>query len=592
VLFLAYQALYRQYRPKSFSDISGQEHITVTLKNALQFNKFGHAYLFSGPRGTGKTTIAKIVAKALNCINSPTDEPCNECESCLSIMQNTNVDVLEIDAASNNGVEEIREIRDKVKYYPANGKYKIYIIDEVHMLSTSAFNALLKTLEEPPKYVVFILATTEPYKIPLTILSRCQRFDFKAITRTDLKKRLELIAKEEKINITNESLTLIAEFAEGGMRDAISLLDQLSAYNNENITENDVFAVSGGVSTAKMIELAERVENLDSPKAMTVIDELLDTGKEIPRIINDLIIFFRDLLVYQNVGSKEGDKAIFTNKAFITLAEKLSNQKLFFYLNILNEAQNASKFSSQKRAFFELAIIKMTDFQENKIADLDKEFASLSEKYEHLLRKVQSLEEKSINQIPGKIPLKERMATRENEEPTIKKINGKQLTTAEIGEVLNAANKDKKELLLKGWPYLSKITDQELEITAKLLSQGELVAASENKMILVYENKIICNRMMKNQTKRLVKKILNRKSELVKDYYVLPKDKWLILLKDFQDKYRQGNKKPQLLDINLEIYLDDEEEINAITNDLSTKDEILTIAQNVFGAELVKLKEE
>ena len=252
---MAYVALYRAYRPQKFVDVVGQEHIIKTLQNAIELNKVAHAYLFCGPRGTGKTTLAKIMAKAMNCVHGPLKEPCGECEICQGITKGTVSDVIEIDAASNNGADDIRALRDTVKFLPAVGKYKVYIIDEVHMLSNAAFNALLKTLEEPPKHVIFILATTEPYKLPNTILSRCQRFDFQSISIDDILRRLEIVANEENVKISKEALYQIATSAEGGMRDALSLFDQCISFSiNEEINLDDVLAVSGNVSYIKIIE--------------------------------------------------------------------------------------------------------------------------------------------------------------------------------------------------------------------------------------------------------------------------------------------------------------------------------------------------
>src|SRR5690554_4568063 len=252
---MSYVALYRTYRPKFFKDVYGQKVIVQTLQNALLHEKFAHAYIFSGPRGTGKTSVAKIVAKTLNCLKAPVKEPCGKCDICLGIDKGDVPDIIEIDAASNNGVDEIRDLRDKVKYAPSVGKYKVYIIDEVHMLTQAAFNALLKTLEEPPKNVVFILATTEAHKVPATILSRCQRFDFKNIEIKDIEENLKVIVNKENLKISDEALYAIANTAEGGMRDALSLLDQVISFTNDEITEEDVYKVSGGLSRRFINEL-------------------------------------------------------------------------------------------------------------------------------------------------------------------------------------------------------------------------------------------------------------------------------------------------------------------------------------------------
>ena len=298
---MAYVALYRAYRPQMFKDVVGQQHIIKTLQNAIKLNKVANAYLFCGPRGTGKTTLAKIMAKALNCVHGPNIEPCDECEVCKGIQKGTVADVIEIDAASNNGADDIRALRDSVKYLPSVGRFKVYIIDEVHMLSNAAFNALLKTLEEPPKHVIFILATTEPYKLPNTILSRCQRFDFQSISMEDILKRLRIVANEEQIKITEEAMYQIASSAEGGMRDALSLFDQCISYSvNPEISLDDVLAVSGNIFHIEICNLLGACLDGNGALALTLIDGILKQGKEVPRIVNDIIIFLRDMLLYKN----------------------------------------------------------------------------------------------------------------------------------------------------------------------------------------------------------------------------------------------------------------------------------------------------
>ncbi|MER2256774.1 MAG: DNA polymerase III subunit gamma/tau, partial [Priestia megaterium] len=286
---MAYQALYRVYRPQSFNDVVGQQHIIKTLQNALVQEKFSHAYLFSGPRGTGKTTAAKILAKAVNCEKAPIAEPCNECATCRGITDGSISDVIEIDAASNNGVDEIRDIRDKVKYAPSAVRYKVYIIDEVHMLSIGAFNALLKTLEEPPAHVIFILATTEPHKIPLTIISRCQRFDFKRISPEDIVYRMKEVLGSEELEVSEDALYEIAKASEGGMRDALSLLDQSISYSTDKVSLEDVLSITGAVSQSFIVKIVQAIFNKNIVEALDSVESLIKNGKDPARFVEDLI---------------------------------------------------------------------------------------------------------------------------------------------------------------------------------------------------------------------------------------------------------------------------------------------------------------
>lgn len=381
---MSYKALYRTYRPVDFTEVAGQKHITTTLKNALKNNKVAHAYLFSGPRGTGKTTIAKILAKAVNCINSPVDNPCNKCVNCLGIQDGSINDVIEIDAASNNGVDEIREIRDKVRYLPGYVKYKVYIIDEVHMLSTGAFNALLKTLEEPPAHVIFILCTTEPQKIPLTIHSRCQRFDFKAITPAEITAKLHEIIETEHIQIEDEAVDQIALYAEGGLRDALGLLDQAYSYSPNFIKVDDVNQICGALSLKSQMDIVQAILKMNASAAISLMDELMVAGKEAQKICQNLIQFFRDILVYKNVGFNDSTPKLYQNENFSTLAKTISNRRIFFYLDILNKAANDIKWSNNPRLYLELALIKMTDEEPESDAKIWKNFNELESRIQKM----------------------------------------------------------------------------------------------------------------------------------------------------------------------------------------------------------------
>ena len=356
---MAYKALYRSYRPTTFEAVVGQEYIIQTLKNALINNKTSHAYIFSGPRGIGKTTIARILAKAINCENPQNGEPCNKCASCRLINNNETPDIIEIDAASNNGVEEIRSVLERVNFLPSVLKHKVYIIDEVHMLSLSAFNALLKTLEEPPVHVMFVLATTEPHKIPATIISRCQRFDFKPLTPKEVKTNLVYIAGKEKIDIEDAALDTIAEACDGGMRDAIGVLDQVNAYSTKTITIEDVNNVTGSISNQKLIELMQALNEGLSTKAIEITNELISLGKEVSRLTQSLLQLCRDILFYQNTDSSVDGKIIYDDVAFKTLCSEINKKKLFYFIEVLSDVQNKIKYSLSQKIFLEVGLLKM-----------------------------------------------------------------------------------------------------------------------------------------------------------------------------------------------------------------------------------------
>lgn len=399
---MSYKALYRIYRPKDFTEVAGQKHITQTLQNALANDKVAHAYLFSGPRGTGKTSIAKILAKALNCVEAPTENPCNVCENCLGIQDGSISDVIEIDAASNNGVDEIRELRDKVKYLPGYVKYKVYIIDEVHMLSQGAFNALLKTLEEPPAHVVFILCTTELQKVLPTIQSRCQRFDFKAISTVDIISKLNEIVEKEQIEIDQDAIKQIATYAEGGLRDAISLLDQVYSYSLGKIDLEDVNQICGAVSLETQINLAKALLNLDSTQAISLLNDLISQGKEVKKITLNLIEFFRDALMYTNIKKIDETSLLFTNNDFQDLANNISNRKAFYIIDVLNKALNEINWSNNPKIHLELAFLKISDNEDNSnsnvlaaIDEIEKRILEL-EKFKENTEKYDQVEKKEI----------------------------------------------------------------------------------------------------------------------------------------------------------------------------------------------------
>jgi DNA polymerase-3 subunit gamma/tau len=356
---MSYQVLARKWRPQQFDDVVGQQHVTQTLKNAITSNRIAHAYLFVGPRGIGKTSVARIFAKALNCADGATVTPCDKCDTCREIMAGTSLDVLEIDGASNNGVEQVRELRETVKYAPTRGNYKIYIIDEVHMLSVAAFNALLKTLEEPPPHVKFIFATTEPDRIPATILSRCQRFDLRRIASGQIVERLRLIAGEEGIEVDNAALLAVARGAEGALRDAESALDQLVSFKGTRISEDDVLSVFGLVSQSTLEQLAGRILEGDMKSIIGIIAELDHSGKDLQRLVLELIGHFRNLLVYLHVEDDERQDLMESQKEALRTQGKMTDStRLLRIADILSETEDRMRYALSRRALVETALIR------------------------------------------------------------------------------------------------------------------------------------------------------------------------------------------------------------------------------------------
>lgn len=572
---MSYQALYRTYRPRTFKEVAGQEVIVKTLQNALLHDKIAHAYLFSGPRGTGKTSIAKILAKAVNCEKGPTKDACGECSTCKAIQSNTIGDVVEIDAASNNGVDEIRDLREKVKYLPSMAKYKVYIIDEVHMLSQGAFNALLKTLEEPPKHVIFILATTEPNKIPSTILSRCQRFDFRGISTTDIEKKLKTIRDIEHIQITDDAIREIARYAEGGLRDALSLLDQAISFSDDVVTEEDIYAVSGSVSKKNLIQLLDFIYLKKTTEAFSLLNEMIEDGKEVNKIVSDLIATLRDLLIEKNVVFD----AVRPTKYVEELSKQYSNERIYFYLDVLNGTQNDIKWSNQKRAYLELAIVKMIDHHQIDRINYQDQLKMIQDRIKGLefdISKLKTLPKevkRSVSDAPVVSPTQEPIAEAQRK-PLV--------TVSDVERLLQNANIQKKELLLKGWERLPQIKEANLQAAAMLLNEGKLVAASDKELLLVYPDKINCQMMLKPNTKKLVFEILNSKTKLIEDFICIDETAWQILSASFAKQWREGNKKPSLPPMDLGLYEAQEE---------TWQPGSVSLAIDFFGKDKVMIKE-
>lgn len=384
---MSYTALYRKFRPQEFEDVKGQEHIVTTLKNQIKADRIGHAYLFCGTRGTGKTTVAKIFAKAVNCEHPVDGSPCGKCPACQGIAAGTSMNVIEIDAASNNGVDNIRQIREEVSYRPTEGKYKVYIIDEVHMLSAGAFNALLKTLEEPPAYVIFILATTEAHKIPITILSRCQRYDFHRISIDTITDRLAELMRTEQVDVEERALRYVAKAGDGSMRDALSLLDQCIAFHlGEKLTYENVLEVLGAVDTEVFSALLRQVLAKDVTGAIRTVDHLVDQGRELGQMVNDFTWYMRNLLLIQSADDMEEvlDMSADHLAALKEEAQMVEPETLIRYIRIFSELSSQIRYAAQKRILLEIAIIKLCRPQ------MEKDLSALNERMDDMEQKLES----------------------------------------------------------------------------------------------------------------------------------------------------------------------------------------------------------
>lgn len=481
---MAYQALYRVFRPQQFKDVIGQEAITTTLKNALIEQQTSHAYLFCGPRGTGKTSVAKILAKALNCRHLQDGEPDNTCDLCVAINNGSLTDVIEIDAASNNGVDEIRDIRDKAKYAPTEAKVKVYIIDEVHMLSTGAFNALLKTLEEPPAHVVFILATTEPQKIPATIISRTQRFDFRRITADDIVKRMQFILDDKKITYDDQALMVIAKAAEGGMRDALSILDQVLAFGQDHVTVENALDVTGGAAVTQLGEYLQHVAENDTAAALTTIEQLLASGKDAGRLIDDLIGYLRDLLVYQQAPTLINDTAsALQDPHFKLLADKFKPAQLYHMISVLNKTQGQLRLTNRPTLYLEVATVQLgqpvTDPPAAAAASPapSEEVAQLEQTVAKLTKQVATLQQSGVATASAPAKAAPRKALKLNKE--------------QIYSILGAATKKDLEAVKEIWPDLLatlSVPDQ------AMMKISKPVAASSTGVIVSFAYDILIER--------------------------------------------------------------------------------------------------
>ena len=491
---MSYKSLYRKYRPMRFEDVCGQQFIVKTLSNAIKNNKIGHAYLFCGTRGTGKTTIAKIFAKLVNCLNPLDNVPCGECEICLNENTDEIPDIIEIDAASNNGVDEIRELKNKIKLMPVMCKYKVYIIDEVHMLSTGAFNALLKTLEEPPEHVIFILATTEPQKLPITIISRCQRFDFKKINVLDISKRLKYISKREGIDIDDEAIEEIAKLSEGAMRDAIGLLDQISSFADSKITVEDIYTIRGSVSNRVLIELIEKYIENDASSILSIVDDIYLSGKDFYRLSEDILVFYRNMLISKVAPSYFEDKALQLKDDIMRLSSKIEVKRIERMIKKLEELLRNIKSSDYPRILFETTILSDLDLDESfenekTTTEKDKTFVLGINEVDSKSKNKEIKLDKNINEI-----IKEEFKEKDIKKVTTKnKSNNSFAITDALKEAMinntiaEASASLKKETTVKFEELDKYLIDKDFKAAATILKDSIVTAVSNDHMLLTYK---------------------------------------------------------------------------------------------------------
>ena len=549
---MLYLALYRKYRSKNFDELVGQEAIKQTLENSLKIQKISHAYLFSGPRGTGKTSVARLFAKALNC-EKGNGEICNECSNCRAINEGSHPDVIEIDAASNSGVDEVRELIEKVKYAPIQGKYKVYIIDEVHMMTNSAFNALLKTLEEPPSYVVFILCTTEPYKLLPTILSRCQRYEFKKITDAELKKLITHVLKEEGVSATNDAINLIVELANGGARDSLSLLDQVISYAGSNIEEEDVIKMFGLVSSQDKIRLLENIKDGNTLKVLKTYDEFIIRNIDLSRLVNELLTLLKDSLVYL----KTRDKSLITSSKEEDAKEimlKFDESELLSYIDLLLKCQNEFKTTSDPNFLFEIYLLKLLKVGTSQEVTVQKVETPITKpvvtapipqeqtpvstnnpaKTQDFV-KTNAVPEEKVNEVKPAASLKLKPS---NTEFAVLETEGdiRQITMDELIKLTIISNRDERKMLSERWNALEQlINDPNEGPYASLLLDSRPYIVTNSNLILIcdYKNTAKKINIISNQEglNKLVKKVLGRKVCL----YALNRDESTELIKKYRN---------------------------------------------------------